>query len=113
MSEGKCSGSKCLLPGGQCPFIGVLVLSTDIVDGRPRVLRLRRPSASWLNAQKLFAMAMSLERSQLNSAATICAHKLTNSENLANIGRVLSEITGLEQIVKPEAVSAVRFIHGH
>jgi len=35
---------------GQCPFSGVLAWSTEIVDGRPRVLHLRRSSASWLDA---------------------------------------------------------------
>jgi len=39
MSEGKMSKGKCSFPG-------VLVLSTEIVDGRPRVLHLRRSSAS-------------------------------------------------------------------
>ena len=43
-------GGKCPLSGGQCPFPGILVLSTEIVDGRPRVLHLRRSSPSWMNA---------------------------------------------------------------
>jgi len=51
-----------------------------------------------LNKQKLVAMATSLE--QPNFTAIIYAHKATNSEKFAKISRILSEITGLEPIVK-------------
>jgi len=44
MSEGEMSR-------GEIPFPDVLVWSTKLVDGRPRVLHLRRSSASRLNAQ--------------------------------------------------------------
>jgi len=53
-----------------------------------------------LNKQKLVAMTTFLERLQLNFTAIIYAPKATNCENVAKIGRVLSEITGLEQTVK-------------
>ena len=51
--SGKCPKEKCL--GGNvpsrrhCPFSGVFVWSTEIVDGRPRVLHLQRSIASWMN----------------------------------------------------------------
>jgi len=45
-------------------------------------------------------MTTFLERLQLNFTAIIYAPKATNCENVAKIGRVLSEITGLEQTVK-------------
>jgi len=35
------------------PVPGLLVWSTNLVDGRPRVLHLRRSSASWLNGQHI------------------------------------------------------------
>ena len=40
MSLGECPERKCPFPGGQCPYPDVLVLSTEIVDGRRRVLHL-------------------------------------------------------------------------
>jgi len=49
-----------------------------------------------LNKQKVVAMAMSLERSQPNFTAIIYAHRATNSENSAKIGRVYFEEIGLE-----------------
>jgi len=45
-------------------------------------------------------MATSLERSQPSFTAIIYAHKATNSEKFAEVGRILSEITGLEPVVK-------------
>jgi len=42
----------------------------------------------------------SLERSQSSFTAIICNHKATNPENWAKVGRVLSEIIGLEPVVK-------------
>ena len=48
----ECPRREC--PRGECPFAGVLVLSAEIVDGRPRVLHLRRSRASWLDAQSLY-----------------------------------------------------------
>jgi len=58
-------------------------------------------------------MATSLMRSQPHFTAIIYARKCTNLENFTKIGRVLSEIIGLEPLVKPETVSAVRAIQGH
>jgi len=53
-----------------------------------------------LNKQKLVAMATSLERSQPNFTANIYAPKATNTENWVKIGCILSEIIGLEPVVK-------------
>jgi len=41
-----------------------------------------------LNEQKFIAMATSLRRSQPNFTAIIYAHRATNTENWAKIGRV-------------------------
>jgi len=45
---------------------------------------------SGLSKEKLVAMATSLERSKPHLTSIIYAHKATNSENFAKIGRVLS-----------------------
>jgi len=58
-------------------------------------------------------MVTSLGRSQPHFTAFIFAQKSDNPENFAKIGRVLSGIVGVEPIVKPESVSAVRVILGH
>ena len=60
--------------------------------------------------EKSVAMATSFERSQPHFTAIIYAH---NSENFLKISRVVREISGLESVVKPEAVSAVRVIQQH
>jgi len=49
-------------------------------------------------------MARSAERSQPNFTAIIYAHKATNSENFAKIGRMVSEIIRLEPVVKTESI---------
>jgi len=109
----------CPFPGSHCPFPGILVLSTEVVDGQPHVLHLRWSIASWLNTRSLLhvghcgekncvdkisknlvAIATSLEWSQPNFTAIICAHMATNAENFVKIGLVLSEITWLELVVK-------------
>jgi len=58
-------------------------------------------------------MVTSLGRSQPHFTAFLFAQKSDNPENFAKIGRVLSGIIGVEPIVKPESVSAVRVILGH
>jgi len=52
-TRGKCPGGNVRSQNGQCPFHCVLVLSTEVLEGRPRVLHLRLSSASWMNAQNL------------------------------------------------------------
>ena len=114
----KCPAGECSFQGGQCPFPGVLVWPTEIVDGRLCASHLRRSSASWLKAQSLFhtghcveklfglnkqklvVMATSRERSEPNFTTIIYARKVTSPENWAKIGRALSEIIGLEPVVK-------------
>jgi len=53
-----------------------------------------------LNKQKLVVMATSRERSEPNFTTIIYARKVTSPENWAKIGRALSEIIGLEPVVK-------------
>jgi len=50
-----------------------------------------------LNKQKLVVVATTLERSQANFTAIIHARNATNWKKFAKIGRVLSEIIGLER----------------
>ena len=50
--------------------------------------------------EKFVAMATSTQQSQPCFTAIIYDHNATNFENFAKIRRVLSEITGLESIVK-------------
>jgi len=50
-----------------------------------------------LNKQKLVVVATTLERSQPNFTAIIYSRIATNCEQFAKIGRVLSEIIGLER----------------
>jgi len=63
-----------------------------------------------LNKLKLIAMATPIELSQPYFTGIIYARRATNPENWAKIGRVYFEIIGLERIVKPEALSAIRII---
>jgi len=55
--------------------------------------------------QKLVAVETSLERSQPHFTAIIYARTATNPEKFAKIGRILSEIFGLEPIVTNESSS--------
>ena len=55
-------GGNVRFQGMQCPFPGVLVLSTEIVDGRPRLLQLRRSSASWKTAQSVLHISQCDEK---------------------------------------------------
>jgi len=62
---------------------------------------LRRKKLCGFGKEKLVDnTATSLERSQPHFTSIIYAHNATNSENFAKIGRVLSEIIGLEPIAK-------------
>jgi len=53
-----------------------------------------------LSKEKSLIMATSLERSQPHYTAIIFARKAINPENFEKIGGALSEIIGLEPVVK-------------
>ena len=89
--RGTCPGGNVRNKGGMSVH-GVLVWSTETVDGRPSVLHLRRSRASWLNARSLLLIGHYDENKKLSYRPSDRAMRLVSS-NLCHLPRNSAETT--------------------